>query len=152
MRLITSHFFHVSCWDHVYFLFFLVKIVFSFFFSWSRSCLLSFFLGQDRVYFLFFLVEGVFSFFKFFWGGGRKRVFFFLKTFLYKFPPQKKIWKKLFESNERSFFLLNLILNWKMLQQLYALSSFSTQDWDSNWKTRIDISIVRNNSNFTDFQ
>ena len=69
--------------DLVYFLFFLVKILFSFFFSWSRSWLISFFLGQDRdfflvswsrscflfflgqdhVFFLFFLIESVFSFF-----------------------------------------------------------------------------------------
>ena len=45
------------------------------FFSWLRSCFLSFFLNQVLVFFPFFL--------------GRKRVFFliFLKSFFYKFPP-----------------------------------------------------------------
>ena len=38
-----------------FFLPFLVRIVFSFFFSWSSSCFLSCFLGQDRVFFLVFL-------------------------------------------------------------------------------------------------
>ena len=63
-------------------------------FSWSRSWLLSFFLGQVIVFFLFFLVESMFSSFLFLTVFflccflGRKRVFFFLLVFFYKFPPQ----------------------------------------------------------------
>ena len=86
-----------------YFLFFLVKIVFSFSFSWSKSCFFSFFLGQGRAFFLSYSVKIVFSFF-FSWSKVcflsfflESRVFldwkrvwfsFFLKPFFHEFPVQ----------------------------------------------------------------
>ena len=58
-------------------LFFFVKIVFSFFFSLSRSCFLFFFLAKFVFSFFFFFNPTSFL--------GRKRVF--LKSFFYKLPP-----------------------------------------------------------------
>ena len=76
------------------------------FFSWSRSCFLSFFLGRDLGSFFFswsiscflsfFLIASVISFFfswilLFSWS---KACFlsFFLKSFFYKFPHLKRSW------------------------------------------------------------
>ena len=72
----------VRSWNFLFYL--MVEILVTFFFSKSRLCFLSFFLGQNIVFFLFFIVGCFFSFYleSNFFLGRKLFSFFLLKIFL----------------------------------------------------------------------